>query len=339
MSGTTTTTGTTVTVTGSGTGGTTTTVYTTKAGLPIPQANQANWHLPLQAIIATLDASPAIGPFAVTPSNPGTSSPLPSSSLNVNVGGGTFLNASGTPVVFSGSLGIPLSASSTTRLWLDDTGVLYSGSAYPTSTQMVPLATVTTGTASVTAISDDRVLWRSYGGSSAGYVAKAGDTLGDGANFVFGTTTGSRLGTASTQKIAFFGATPIVQPANTSDLRTALVSLGLLGSGGSNPLNLNGGTLTGAVQLPVTPISSSMALSTLGVFTISAPGNITITLPDAASNAGGLVIFKRTDSTSNTVTISRAGTDTIDGGTTNTSLSTQWAVLRLVAVSGQWLVF
>lgn len=35
----------------------------------------------------------------------------------------------------------------------------------------------------------------------------------DGLNLFFGTTTGTMIGTASTQKLAFFGATPIVQPA------------------------------------------------------------------------------------------------------------------------------
>jgi len=334
MSGTITTTSTTTIVSSGGVS----TTYTAKAGFPVPQLNDLNWHLPIQALITGLDTFAAIGPFSVTPSSPGLTAALPSGSLGVSVAGGTFLNASGNVVNYSGSANNLMTASSTTKLWLDDSGVLYTGSSYPSSTQFFPLATVTTGTASVTAIADDRILWRSYGGSSAGYVAKAGDTLGDGSNFVLGTTSGSRIGTASTQMLAFYGATPIVQPGSTSDIRTALINLGLLASGGASPLNLNGGTLTGALQLPITPVSSSMAISTLGIFTVSAAGNITITLPDATANAGGLIIFKRTDSTSNTVTITRAGSDTIDGSSTNTSLSSQWSILRLVAISGQWLI-
>jgi hypothetical protein len=315
-----------------------TTVYTANLKLPVPQLNDLNWHLPIQALIAGLDTIASIGPLAVTATAPGLTAALPSSSLGVSVAGGTFLNASGNTVNYSGSAGTLMIASSTTKLWLDDTGVLYTGSSYPSGTQFFPLATVISSTTAITSISDDRVIWRSYGGSSAGYVGKAGDTLGDGSNFVLGTTSGSRIGTASTQKLAFYGATPIVQPGSTSDIRTALINLGLIASGGATPLNLNGGTLTGALQLPITPVSSSMALSTLGIFTVSASGNITITLPDATSNAGGLIIFKRTDSTSNTVTITRAGSDTIDGGSTNTSLSSQWSILRLVAISGQWLI-
>lgn len=44
----------------------------------------------------------------------------------------------------------------------------------------------------------------------------------------------------------FFNATPITQPVNTTDLRTAIINLGFLASGGATPLNLNGGTLTAA---------------------------------------------------------------------------------------------
>lgn len=37
-------------------------------------------------------------------------------------------------------------------------------------------------------------------------------------NLVFGTTTGTKIGTASTQKISFWNATPIVQPSSTGEL-------------------------------------------------------------------------------------------------------------------------
>lgn len=38
-------------------------------------------------------------------------------------------------------------------------------------------------------------------------------TLSAGCNFVFDTATGSQIGTGSTQKIGFWGATPAVRPA------------------------------------------------------------------------------------------------------------------------------
>lgn len=41
-------------------------------------------------------------------------------------------------------------------------------------------------------------------------------TITDGKNFQFGQTTGSKLGSAATEKLAFWGATPIVQPASAN---------------------------------------------------------------------------------------------------------------------------
>jgi hypothetical protein len=72
-------------------------------------------------------------------------------------------------------------------------------------------------------------------------------TLVDGLNIGTGTTTGIKIATATTQKLAFFGSTPVVQPASTADMRQALIDLGLYATGGATPLNLNGGTLTAGV--------------------------------------------------------------------------------------------
>lgn len=57
--------------------------------------------------------------------------------------------------------------------------------------------------------------------------------VADNQNVVFGTTNGSKIGTATTQKLAFFNSAPIVQPANTVDVFTGLVNLGLRASGGT----------------------------------------------------------------------------------------------------------
>jgi hypothetical protein len=66
-------------------------------------------------------------------------------------------------------------------------------------------------------------------------------TFADGAHFAVGTTTGTKIGTATTQKLGFFNATPVVQPSATpaaatdlatvitraNDLRTKILALGL----------------------------------------------------------------------------------------------------------------
>lgn len=67
-------------------------------------------------------------------------------------------------------------------------------------------------------------------------------TFTDAKNMAFGTTTGTKIGTATTQKIGFFNKTPVVQPSGTpaaatdlatavtlvNALRTSLLNLGLV---------------------------------------------------------------------------------------------------------------
>jgi len=52
-------------------------------------------------------------------------------------------------------------------------------------------------------------------------------TVTDNIPFVFGTTNGSKLGATTSQKLSFFGSTPIVQPAS-NNVVSALVNLGLI---------------------------------------------------------------------------------------------------------------
>lgn len=54
----------------------------------------------------------------------------------------------------------------------------------------------------------------------------SGLTMTDATNIVLDTTTGTKIGTATTQKLAFYNSTPIVKP--TGDVATALSNLGLV---------------------------------------------------------------------------------------------------------------
>lgn len=87
------------------------------------------------------------------------------------------------------------------------------------------------------------------GGGSGAYLPLAGGTLDDGANVALGSTTGTKIGTATTEKLGFFNATPVVRQsapaaaaftgvyANDGNgivsavngLRTALINLGAIG--------------------------------------------------------------------------------------------------------------
>jgi hypothetical protein len=46
--------------------------------------------------------------------------------------------------------------------------------------------------------------------------------LADAGNITVGTTTGTKIGTATTQKLGFYNATPVVQPTAVADATTAV---------------------------------------------------------------------------------------------------------------------
>ncbi len=68
---------------------------------------------------------------------------------------------------------------------------------------------------------------------SSGATTFTGDITLSTHNIVTDTSTGTKIGTGTTQKLGFFNATPIVQVANTVDYLAGLVNLGLRASGGT----------------------------------------------------------------------------------------------------------
>lgn len=75
-------------------------------------------------------------------------------------------------------------------------------------------------------------------------------------NIVTDTTTGTMIGTGSTQKLGFFGATPVVQ--QTGNISTALSNLGLVTSG-TLPIGSVSGLGTGIATFLGTPSSANLA--------------------------------------------------------------------------------
>lgn len=75
--------------------------------------------------------------------------------------------------------------------------------SYPT-TPHVRLATVVAGSSTITSVTDNRQCFNVAG------------SIADGVNWSFGSTTGTQIGTATTQKIGFYGATPVVQQTGGS---------------------------------------------------------------------------------------------------------------------------
>lgn len=68
----------------------------------------------------------------------------------------------------------------------------------------------------------------------------------------------------------------------------------------------------------------------------AASNNIAVTLPTGTAYDDRMLLFKRSDVTANTVTITRGGTDTIEGGT-SIALTYQYAGLILVKKGTVWL--
>lgn len=162
----------------------------------------------------------------------------------------------------------------------------------------------------------------------------------DASNIGLGTTTGTKIGTATTQKLGFFNATPVVQQTATADLGTLLATLGLRASGGTYTLATSGSIkFDGNQQFTyaltrTTAVTLGLASSRYNICDASG-GAFTITLPATASS-GITFSFKKIDSSGNAVTI--AGT--IDGAV-NYTLATQYKYVHVMSTttSGTWYVW
>lgn len=90
----------------------------------------------------------------------------------------------------------------------------------------------------------------------------------DAKNIILGTGTGTKIGTSTSQKLAFFNSTPIVQPGATTDLGTVLSNLGLRAAGTAYPITTSGavvftgGVTISTVGLTVTDVNLILSTST-----------------------------------------------------------------------------
>lgn len=152
------------------------------------------------------------------------------STSNVDAANRKLADSGGATAVDYGTRKL-LSANGSERIRWDNTGLGFFGTATtakPTNTTVVSAlvnlgiidSTVTVG-----------VVGGGTGTSTFPTVCLGGTAVSvfDGVNFEIGTTTGSKFATATTQKISFYGSTPITQPTGTNVL-SALTNLGLISS-------------------------------------------------------------------------------------------------------------
>ena len=127
------------------------TSYTPACKLGKPAVADRNWDVALSANCDQLEALAPIAGLNVSETE------IPSASLNVKVAPGVYPNSDGSKATYAGAASQAIAASSTKVLYLDSSGSLTIGTAYPTAAAHIPLATVVTGLTTVASITDDRV--------------------------------------------------------------------------------------------------------------------------------------------------------------------------------------
>ena len=170
--------------------------YTPNVQLAMPAPGDRTWNVPVNGNAQVLDALAPVGALAVVTTE------VPSATLHVHLATGSYLKQDGTIGSYAGSVSQAMTASTTNYLYLDLTnaGVLVVNTSGFPATAHVRLATVVAGSSSITSIADARVAFYVVG------------SFADGVNLTFGTSTGTQIGTAANQRLAFFGTTPVVQP-------------------------------------------------------------------------------------------------------------------------------
>lgn len=135
------------------------TTYSSNLGIGTPALHDKTWKPVLDANRAILDAQAALGALAVQTVE------HPSTTLNVAVSAGTYRKADGTLATYAGTASFAVTTATTSYLYLSDSGTLTaSTSAFPTTGNVVRLATVVAGATTITSVTDARVPWLSLGG-------------------------------------------------------------------------------------------------------------------------------------------------------------------------------
>lgn len=106
------------------------------------------------------------------------------------------------------------------------------------------------------------------------FTASGTITMGSGINIATNTGTGTIIGVTSSQRLGFWGATAIVQPANTVDYVTMLTSIGLRATGGTAAATFPGALSCAA--LTSTSVAATGDIAATGHITMTDAKNIVI---------------------------------------------------------------
>lgn len=124
---------------------------------------------------------------------------------------------------------------------------------------------------------------------------------------------------------------------STATIGNTTVTLGGTSTSLGN-LTLNNATTNGLTKALVTKTGNYTATTVdCTILGNAATGNITITLPTAASVAGRFYVVKKIDSTANTVTVATTSAQTIDGQSSKV-LSIQYDGIQVQSDNANWVI-
>lgn len=208
---------------------------------------------------------------------------------------------------------------------LTTTPQILSGASSSTSPSFIPQrGASTTGFGG-----DGTSLYATIAGAAKYTFGASTFTLADALDLAVGTSTGTKIGTSTSQKLAFYNSTPIVQP--TGDVVTALQNLGLVASATiASATNIN--TATESTDTTCFPVFVTAS----GTQTLPAKTNTTLTYNSNTNDLGvtkinGLTMTASTGtftltnaktlSVTNTLTLSGTDSTTMTFPTTSASIA------------------
>lgn len=137
--------------------------YTSKLSIRKPGSGETGWGPLINADLDQIDGLASTGQLGVAPAAIDVATGL-STSLNIKVAAGTFVDSTGAYVDYAGTGSFAMTDSITNYVWLTDAGVLTKGAAWPAAaTKVVRLAVVVAGATTLTSITDARCPFLSAG--------------------------------------------------------------------------------------------------------------------------------------------------------------------------------
>lgn len=165
-----------------------------------------------------------------------------------------------------------------------------------------------------------------------------GKTFAEAADIAFGASTGTKVGTATTQKIGFWNATPVVQPALTADLLDSLQAVGLIASGaGNTPLDLTSGALTcGALTC------GAVTAGAVGATSVASSGAVTSNSASAGvgyATGAGSTATQATDKSTGVTLNAACGSITLASGNISSQSVATFTLTNSAIAATDILVF